>query len=70
MLGFRVFPSQANFILVQPPLFPAKDWLQKLRERKILVRWFDFPEVKNYLRITIGTPAEAEALVAAARAIL
>jgi histidinol-phosphate aminotransferase len=64
-LGFRVFPSRTNFILAQPPLFPAKDWLQKLRDRKILVRWFSFPEVKNHLRITIGTQTEAEALVKA-----
>jgi len=69
-LGFRVFPSQTNFILVQPPLFPAKDWLQKLRDRKILVRWFSAPEVKDYLRITIGAQAEAEVLVKAARAVL
>jgi histidinol-phosphate aminotransferase len=69
-LGFRVLPSQTNFILTQPPKFPAKDWLQKLRDRKILVRWFSAPEVKDYLRITIGTPAEAAALVAAARKIL
>jgi histidinol-phosphate aminotransferase len=69
-LGFQVFPSQTNFILVRPPVFPAKDWLQKLRARKILVRWFDFPEVRNYLRITIGAPAAAAALVKAARAIL
>jgi histidinol-phosphate aminotransferase len=68
--GFRVLPSQTNFILAQPPKFPAKDWLQKLREKKILVRWFSAPEIKNYLRITIGTPAEAAALVAAARKIL
>jgi histidinol-phosphate aminotransferase len=69
-LGFRVFPSQTNFILVQPPLFPAEAWLLKFRERKILVRWFSAPEVENYLRITIGAPAEAAALVKAARAIL
>jgi histidinol-phosphate aminotransferase len=69
-MGFRVLPSQTNFILVEPPKFPAKDWLQKLRARKILVRWFGAPEIKNYLRITIGTPAEASALVKAVRAIL
>ncbi len=69
-LGFRVLPSQANFILAQPPKFPAKNWLQKLRDRKILVRWFSAPEVKDFLRITIGTPAEAAALVAAARKII
>ncbi len=69
-LGFRAFPSQTNFILTQPPLFPAEDWLRKLRDRKILVRWFNTPEVNDYLRITIGTQAEATTLVKAARAIL
>jgi histidinol-phosphate aminotransferase len=69
-LGFRVLPSQTNFILAKPPLFPAKEWLQKLRDRKILVRWFSAPEVCDYLRITIGTPAEAAAMVKAVRVIL
>jgi len=69
-LGFRVFPSQTNFMLVKPPLFPASAWLQKLRDRKILVRWFKPSEVKDYLRLTIGTPAEAAALVQAARELL
>lgn len=69
-LGFQVLPSQTNFILAKPPCFPAKDWLQKLRDRKILVRWFSAPEVRDYLRITIGTPREAAALVRAARSIL
>jgi histidinol-phosphate aminotransferase len=74
-------PSETNFILAKPPgnvlpasrrqgTFTAKDWLQKLREKKILVRWFSQPEVKDYLRITIGTPAEAEALIRAAKAIM
>jgi histidinol-phosphate aminotransferase len=69
-LGFRVLPSQTNFILAKPPVFPAKVWLQKLRDRKILVRWFSAPAVCDYLRITIGTPAEAAALAQAVRAIL
>jgi histidinol-phosphate aminotransferase len=69
-LGFRVLPSQTNFILTEPPKFSAKDWLQKLRDRKILVRWFSAPEVSDFLRITIGTQAEAAALVKAARKII
>jgi histidinol-phosphate aminotransferase len=70
MLGFRVFPSQTNFVLAQLPKFSAEDWLQKLREEKILVRWFGHPDVKNYLRITIGMPLEMKALVKAAGRIL
>ena len=69
-LGFRVLPSQTNFILVRPPAFAASDWLQKLREKKILVRWFGAPEVRDYLRITIGTSNEAAALVKAVRQIV
>ena len=69
-LGFRVFPSRTNFILVQPLRFAAHEWQHKLRAQKILVRWFNFPEVKNHLRITIGNPAEAMALVRAVRKIL
>jgi histidinol-phosphate aminotransferase len=68
-LGFRVLPSQTNFILAKPPLFPSKEWLQRLRDRKILVRWFSAPEVTEYLRITIGTPAEAAALVKAVQGV-
>jgi len=40
-----------------------------LRDRKILVRWFSAPEVREYLRITIGTQTEAAALVRAVRKI-
>src|ERR1039457_1300939 len=69
-LGFRVLPSQTNFILTRPPGLPAKEWLQKLRDKKILVRWFSAPEVSEYLRITIGTQEEAVALVTAARETL
>jgi histidinol-phosphate aminotransferase len=69
-LGFRLFPSQTNFILVQLLRFSAREWQQRLRAQKILVRWFDPPEVNNYLRITIGTPTEAEALVRTVRKIL
>jgi histidinol-phosphate aminotransferase len=69
-LGFRVLPSQTNFILTEPHKFSAKDWLEKLRRRKILVRWFDQPTVRDFLRISIGTPAEANALVRAAKEIL
>ena len=69
-LGFRVFPSQTNFLLVRPPKFSAESWLQRLRDRKILVRWFSNSAIRDYLRITIGTPDEAAALVKAAKGVL
>jgi histidinol-phosphate aminotransferase len=69
-LGFEVLPSQANFIFVRPPFLAAPQWLEALGQRKILVRWFDAPAVRDYLRITVGTDAEAKALVKAAREVL
>jgi histidinol-phosphate aminotransferase len=69
-LGFRVLPSQTNFILAQPPKFAAETWLQKLRDQRILVRWFKYPEVRDYLRITIGTSAEVKALLQAVKKVL
>jgi histidinol-phosphate aminotransferase len=69
-LGFDVLPSQANFLLVRPPKFPARRWYQRLRAQRILVRWFEAPDVRDYLRITIGTDGEAAALIRAASRIL
>jgi histidinol-phosphate aminotransferase len=68
--GFRVLPSRTNFILARPSRFSAPAWLQSLRGQKVLVRWFDRPEAKDYLRITIGTASEAKVLVNAVRKIL
>jgi histidinol-phosphate aminotransferase len=68
-LGFGVLPSETNFLLARPPGPPAREWLAYLRDRRILVRWFSAPDVADYLRITVGTDREANALVAAARQI-
>lgn len=69
-LGFEVRPSQTNFLFARPPRFPAKVWLAKLREKKILVRWFNYSRLEDWLRISIGTDAEMDALLRAARAII
>jgi len=68
--GFEVFPSQTNFLLVRPPDRSARAWLGLLRERKVLVRWFGAPEVRHFLRITIGSDAETAALLRAVDKIL
>ena len=69
-LGFDVLPSQTNFLLASPPRFAAKRWFKELRDRKIVVRFFDKPGIDRYLRITIGTEREMAALLKAVRAIL
>ncbi len=69
-LGFEISPSQTNFLFARPPRFPAERWLARLRDRKILVRWFKPPGVRDYLRISIGSDAEMDALLKAVRVLL
>ena len=69
-LGFQTLPSAANFILTKPARFAARTWLKRLREHKILVRWFSDARVKDYLRITIGSEREMVALRRAVKSVL
>jgi len=68
-LGFEVFPSETNFLFVRPPDAPASTWFERLRERGILVRWFSGVDLRECMRITVGTDREMDALVKAARGI-
>lgn len=69
--GLQVYPSQANFLLVRVLAGQAPDWHRALRARGVLVKNLadSHPQVAGCLRITVGTPAENDALVAALRAI-
>lgn len=67
-LGFRVIPSSSNFVFAI--IDGAKEIYERLLERKILVRYFDAPRLRNGLRITIGKKAEISALLDAIREIL
>lgn len=61
-LGFDSLPSQANFVFVSHPDHEATAIAQALRARGILVRHFNQPRIKNYLRITVGTLDECQRL--------
>ena len=63
--GFAVLSSQANFVFASHPAHTGRELLDGLRQRGILVRWWDRPEIENWLRISIGTPEEMETLVKA-----
>jgi histidinol-phosphate aminotransferase len=69
-LGFKVLPSGANFIFASHAQYRAKDLFSRLRERGIVVRYFDKPRIDNYLRISIGTEEANTALLAAFRDLL
>ncbi len=64
-LGFKVLPSQANFVFAEPLGKNAADLAQHLRDHKILVRYFNKPRISQFLRITIGTDEQMQALIEA-----
>ncbi len=70
-LGFDVAPSQSNFLLARWAQEPgAKALFEALRERNILVRYFNARRLDNALRITVGTDEECDALLSALKVIL
>lgn len=69
-LGFKVFDSRANFLFVKPSGIIAKALFEKLKERNIYVRYFNKPRIDNYLRISIGTDSEMQALIDAIAEII
>lgn len=63
-LGF-VFPdSRANFIFVSHPDYDARELFEALKEKGIYVRFWGSERIEQYLRVTIGTREEMEALFA------
>ena len=63
-LGFTVLPSKANFIFAKPPEGKsAEATYLALREKGVLVRYFNKPRISEYLRITIGTDEEMQQLI-------
>jgi histidinol-phosphate aminotransferase len=66
--GFTVPASQTNFLLASVPLecrLTAAALYAALKQRGVLVRYFDAPRLDDKLRITIGDPAQNDRLLAA-----
>jgi len=69
-LGFEVLPSAANFIFARHPAHDGAELAAALRERSIIVRHFKNPaRIAPFLRITIGTDAQCDALLVALKAL-
>jgi len=61
--GFEVLPSAANFIFARHPEHDAAGLAAKVREQGVIVRHFKQERIAQFLRITIGTPEQNQALV-------
>jgi histidinol-phosphate aminotransferase len=64
-LGFEVLPSAANFIFARHPQHQGEKLAKALREHAVIVRHFKAPRIHQFLRITIGSPQQNAALIAA-----
>ena len=69
-LGFTVLDSKTNFLFASAPGISGAAYQKALREKNILVRYFNLPRTKAFTRITIGTKAQMEALIQATKEIL
>ena len=69
-LGFEMTDSTANFLFVRHPQKRAEELYIALRERGILVRYFNKPRIDDYLRISIGTDEDMDAVIDALTSIL
>ena len=66
-LGLPSLPSQSNFLLTTARKPPARELYESLKDRRILVRYFSIPGIDDKLRISVGTPEQNDALIAAVK---
>ena len=63
-LGFRCLDSRSNFIFAMHPEYDAKELFEALKENDIYVRFWGSERIEQYMRITVGTREEMEAMFA------
>ncbi|MFH0914041.1 MAG: histidinol-phosphate transaminase [Chloroflexota bacterium] len=59
----QIFPSRANFILCRVLKGEAKELAQRLQNKGILVRYFDTPRLRDYIRVSVGKPEHSDILI-------
>ena len=68
--GFEITDSRANFLFVRHPALRGSALRDQLRQRGILIRWFDQERIRDWSRISIGPREQMEALIEAVEGIL
>ena len=66
-MGWEVIPSQSNFLFAAPPDGRGRECYEHLKGKGILVRFFDKPQQRDKVRISIGTTEENGAVLAELR---
>lgn len=68
--GITVWPSQANFILCKMPPGRGREVYEAMCRRGVFLRYFDNDLLQDYIRSSVGKPAETDAVIAGFRAVL
>jgi len=68
--GFSVLPSCANFLFVNSNFCSSETLYLRLREKGVLVRYWNSPRIENWCRITIGSADQMSRLIAAVDEIM
>lgn len=63
------YPSEANFILCQVSGRSAKELKETLAQEGILVRYYNTPLLKDFIRVSVGREYESDALIAVLRGL-
>ncbi len=69
-MGFEVLPSDANFLFARHPKIGGEQLYLELKKRGILVRHFTKERIRDFNRITIGTPKEMQTMISKIKEIL
>jgi histidinol-phosphate aminotransferase len=66
----EVYPSRSNFILCRIKNKNAKELKDQLEAKGILLRYFNTPQLRNHLRISVGTEEQIDIFLAEFFALL
>jgi histidinol-phosphate aminotransferase len=70
MMDFQVTDSQANFIFISHSQIHASQLYKELKEKGVLVRYFNKPRIDNFLRVSIGSDEDMKAFLAILKPLL
>jgi len=69
-LGLKVIEGASNFVLVHTGNFSSQELSDKLQDLGVIVRPMKHPKMPNFVRVSIGLPAENQAFVTALQEVM
>ena len=68
--GVTPWPSRANFILCQMPEGRGQEIFDGFCRKGIFLRYWETPQLKDFIRISVGLPSETDAVIEALRELV